>query len=92
MDPKSQSPNLKPRVCTQGYCINPQQCKTFPVLLGDFGSPLRAAEDTAFLNDLAAYLQLGGSGNDGLHAFIPGFIWNGYNNGTLGALPWLLAW
>ena len=55
------------------------------MLLGDFGSPLRAAEDTAFLNDLAAYLQLGGSGNDGQHAFIPGFIWNGYNNGTLGA-------
>ena len=68
----------------QGYCITPGVCKTFAVLLQDFGSPLRSSADTAFLNDLAAWLTLGGNGNDGGHAYVPGFIWNGYNNATLG--------
>ena len=95
LPPSSASPPLRCCSCgmlVQGYCINPQQCKTFPVLVGDFGSPLRTAADAAFLNDLAAWLQLGGSGNDGLHAFIPGFIWNGYNNATLGAWALHAAW
>ena len=73
----------------QGYCITPEVCKTFAVLVGDFGSPLRTGADDAFLNDLAAYLTLGGAGNDGQHAFIPGFIWSGYNNATLGELQCL---
>ena len=36
--------------------MTPNLCKTFAVLLSSFGSPLRSSADTAFLNDLAAWL------------------------------------
>lgn len=77
--------------CVQGYCTGIKSCKTFAVVLVNFGSALGSATDAAALDDLAAYLQpLCGLpaciAADGAHSPISSWFWNGWAPQSAGVL------
>jgi hypothetical protein len=74
----------------QGYCTSSTSCKSFAVVLADFGSALATPTDQAALSDLAAYLQpLCGLpaclAADGAHAPIYSWFWAGWTPDLAGA-------
>eukprot|EP00890_Picochlorum_soloecismus_P002423 jgi/Picsp_1/3181/NSC_06021-R1_cellulase len=70
-----------------GYC-NGDDCKQFPIAIGEFGSKFQEEEDIIMMNDFAEYLNNEGKANDGQHDAIPNWFywsWNA-NSGDTGGL------
>jgi aryl-phospho-beta-D-glucosidase BglC (GH1 family)/uncharacterized surface protein with fasciclin (FAS1) repeats len=70
-----------------GYC-NGNDCKQFPIAIGEFGSKFQEEEDIIMMNDFAEYLNNEGKANDGQHVAIPNWFywsWNA-NSGDTGGL------
>ncbi|KAK9822485.1 hypothetical protein WJX81_001062 [Elliptochloris bilobata] len=51
----------------------------FPIVFGETGSFLTAANDISMLNDMVAYMQNQGAANDGKHANMPSMVWWDWN-------------
>jgi endoglucanase len=62
----------------QGYCHN-GNCRTYPIVIGEFGSSLIPDIDRQWLGDFAKYIYNKDEAADGNHEHIGSWMWWAYN-------------
>lgn len=71
----------------QGFCVSPDNCHVFPIVVGETGSALTDSRDFDFFESFIQYITNTGPGNDGLHNAIDSvffWAWNANSGDTHG--------
>jgi hypothetical protein len=62
----------------QGYCSE-HGCRTYPIVIGEFGSAFHTDLDKQWLQDFVKYVNNVGEAADGQHEAVPHWMWWAYN-------------
>lgn len=74
----------------QGYCVSPENCRVFPIIIGETGSALTDSRDFDFYISLIQYLNLAGDGDDGRHTAIDSVFWWSWNENSGSPLNYMV--